>query len=192
MKPVKILVKLHALYHISHDHFVGYWKSMYDYPKNHLYSNNISLDSFTYDNLLELFTWKNGMHLSNAKQYSLLDIAAGLDLINDLKRNYSEDVFVEHFSDVAALWQLFLRHIIQPTLFPLFDKHVYRAFRYLQNQEKGELENDDKLQIQQYFEEYFPFYWEMEENTEKYSGKDIDDALWAFGKFLSQYPKAFS
>jgi len=34
---------------------------------------------------------------------------------------------------MSAIWQIFLLHIIDPTNYPIFDQHVYRAHYYLEH-----------------------------------------------------------
>lgn len=191
MTPVKLLVKFEPNYQTDYDGFIRYWKNIYSYPNSSLYYNNINLREYTVRNLYDLFRWKNGMNLSTLKSVSFnRSIALRIGAVNNLKEYYDEETFMSHFSNVSTIWQIFLRHTIQPNQFPIFDQHVYRAFCYLQKQEKRELVNDNKIKLDIYFREYLPFYLDIEENTSnEFSKKDIDDALWAFGKFLNEYPK---
>jgi hypothetical protein len=191
MKPLKLLVTVNADYDTSYSDFVGYWKEQYSYPNSHWYYDNINLTKYNHHNICDLFCWKNGMNLSHPKQLVVNSIALKLDFVNQLKQQYDEDFFVREFGYLSAIWQVFLRHIIQPAQFPIFDQHVYRAFRYLQRQEKDEIPNNKVLKLKIYFEQYLAFYLDMEENTELFTGKEIDDALWAFGKFLGNHPKMF-
>jgi hypothetical protein len=187
----KLLVSFKTDYQITVDEFVEYWSSHYSYQFDSLYLENIGRMSFDTNHIQELYTWKNGMKLSIAKQMSLDKlIIEKVDFINELKGNWDDMQFKKEFNEVSAIWQIFLKHIIKPEEFPIFDMHVYRAFKYLQLKEKdGELpfSRNEKLRI--YEEEYLPFYWDLEDLMENKNSKKLDEALWAFGKFLSNYPK---
>jgi hypothetical protein len=188
MKPLKLFVTLSTNYNASYDEFVGFWKSQYKFPDMNLYTENIGVAELDNRNLYDLFSWKNGMNLSGKKQISVNKLFQKLDVINQLRSRFDEDLFEQNFRNVTPIWKIFLRHILCPEDHPIFDKHVYRAFRYLQHQDIDELPAN-KFKEELYFQEYIPFYLDMREHCKQYSSKEIDEALWAFGKFLSRYPK---
>lgn len=188
MMPTKLYVNLATNYQVSPDEFVEYWKDQYSYPNQHLYTDNIHLREYTTRNLYDLFCWKNGMNLSSKKQIGFNKIAQQLDVINRLKLDFNEDLFESHFGKMTTVWKIFLRHVIDPERNPIFDQHVYRAYRYLHRQDKEEIV-EEKVKEEVYHREYRDFYLDLERNCSRYNGKEIDDALWAFGKFISRYPK---
>jgi hypothetical protein len=173
------------------DAFVSYWKAQFEFQNMHLYTDNINEAELDLTNLYELYSWKNGMELSVPKQISVTKISHHLPLINRFKNGgINEEEFENAFSKVSAIWKIFLRHIIRPDENPIFDQHVYRACRYLQDGEKIELENNNRLKEEEYFQRYIPFFWDVREQVnQRFTNKDIDEALWAFGKFISTYPK---
>lgn len=82
------------------------------------------------------------------------------------------------------IWSVFVLHCIYPNIFPLYDQHVYRAFEYLQS-------NGNRIHLGlapnfwQDFRRYSDFYFSLLKSS-KYSGAEVDRALWAFGKDLKQ------
>lgn len=182
----KLFITLKQDYTATPDDFVSFWRDQYEYPNMHWYTDNINLPDLNYRNLYDLFCWKNGMNLSTKKQGTFHKISAHLDVINQLRREFDESLFTSKFNWLTPVWKIFLRHVIQPNEAPIFDQHVYRAYRYIHKQEKEE--TAAKRIEALYLCEYVPFFWTMEEAC-TYSSKEVDDALWSFGKFLSQYPK---
>jgi len=170
--------------------FVSYWKAQYEFPNMNWYTDNINEVELDLRNLYDLYCWKNGMNLSGPKQISVTKISQQLSLINRFKNGgINEEEFENAFGGVSAIWKIFLRHIIRPDENPIFDQHVYRACRYLQDGEKIELENNNRLKEEEYFQRYVPFFWDVREQVDqRFTNKDIDEALWAFGKFISTYP----
>jgi hypothetical protein len=189
MERHKLLVALTPNYNPSVDEFIEYWKSQYNYPRMELYNNNIILQQLDLPNLRELYEWKNGMKLSSAKSRSLTKIAAELPLINHYKMKGIDQVeFNKRFDWMSTVWKVYLMHIISPTEYPIFDQHVYRAFCYLQKQVKEDSLGTNKQKETIYYEHYIHFYGDFKDASEKFNEKEIDSALWAFGKFLSMYP----
>ncbi len=82
-------------------------------------------------------------------------------------------------------------HIIQPEQYPIFDQHVYRAFKYIvEHVNDATLPLYDRYNMKIYFNDYLPFYLNCKENmNDRFTSKQLDDALWLFGKFLNQYHK---
>ena len=169
--------------------FIDEWAGKYTYIKEHIYERYIPLKRPTRRALEELYEWKNGRRLSNKKQKSLeekiiMKIGEIQYLINDFNLNRFETIF----SNVAAIWRIFLLHIIN-CKFPIFDQHVYRAMRYLEGDHIGNefelLKKPDEERYRVYKEEYVPFVREVEAKTGK-SGRTVDKALWTFGKELKR------
>jgi hypothetical protein len=171
----------------SPEAFTDYWCEQYDYAEPGLYKEQIGVRPITPEGLRLLFAWKNGMPLSARKAQALEEkIIAKLPVIQALSEKVDEAVFKEHFGKLRVVWQVFLLHIIDPEHFPIFDQHVYRAYRSIKDIGQVGLEAEPKLTMAGY-REYQVFYQEL---LKQYDGipKRVDDALWAFGKFLSRYP----
>ena len=120
--------------------FVKSWGSLYNYPKYEFYKSTVTKTEFTEGDLRYLFEWKNGMNLSAKKDQSFLNqILKHEDLIYELKKEFDMEKFENTFGKMSAIWQIFLLHIIKPSNCPIFDQHVYRAFRFIQNLDEEEL-----------------------------------------------------
>lgn len=164
--------------------FVEFWSGFYAYPKEHLYSEKIEKNQFDIDDIEKLYEWKNGRNLSQQKEFSLRkNITDKIDAINQLKSEFNFDHFIREFAEVSAIWKIFLLHMISPQEYPIFDQHVYRAFYFLTNNELREIPYYNKTKEKIYFEQYVDFFKGLLERTNS-SQKKMDEALWAFGKFL--------
>lgn len=176
----------------SLDSFIDTWSKGYNYPNMKLYSDSIFKRELSYSDLKNLFVWKNGMPLSSKKEKSFEEkISKKLSLINQLKSNWNEEIFYQEFDNLSAVWKIFLLHIITPEQYPIFDQHVFRAFKYITEHVKdAELPLYEVAKLKIYYKNYLPFYLNCKERMgEVYTSKDLDDALWLFGKFLNEYPK---
>jgi hypothetical protein len=181
-------VVLRSDYQATYDEFVGFWKEQYDFPNPEWYTDNIGVPRFTHDNLHYLFRWKNGMDLSAKKRTSFDKIAKDLNTINLLRNEFDHSTFESVFGFLSPIWKIFLRHIIDPGKNPIFDQHVYRSYRFIQHRDSLEIPGNKKKE-EVYHKKYVPFYQAIEKKCPRYSTKEIDEALWAFGRFLSIYPK---
>ena len=162
--------------------FVGFWNAFYSYSLEEYYTPIIEKKRFSKDDLLKLFEWKNGGKLAKKKQKALDSIIAKIDRINALKANFCFDTFLKEFSFVKGMiWKMFLLHVIQPDSYPIFDQHVYRAYLFIAKNQRGEIP-DNKRKQDVYFKEYAPFFNKLA--GKGISRKKLDEALWAFGKFL--------
>lgn len=164
--------------------FINFWSQFYIDPKESKYFGNINKISLDKDALLALFEWKNGSKLSNKKAKSFKDkILSKLKIINSLKisSNFELEKFLKEFKNVSTIWKIFLLHIIKPVKYPIFDQHVYRAFYYIKYSNVRELLYDNKEKEKKYFEDYLPFFKQIQGGCPV---KKFDESLWSFGKFL--------
>ncbi len=176
----------------SLDDFIDVWSKAYVYSNMELYSDIILKNELKLSDLEKLFQWKNGMPLSDKKANSFEQkILNKVSIINELKIKWNQSLFNQEFEEISTVWKIFLLHIIQPEKYPIFDQHVYRAFKYITEQvNSAELPYYNKTKLNIYYKEYLPFYLDCkEEMNSKFSPKHLDDALWSFGKFLNEYPK---
>lgn len=107
-----------------------------------------------------LFEWKNGMKINGhlRKQASIVKVISKLTQVNKLKADFDLLYFKRHFSDISAIWQIFLLHIIQPTQFPIFDQHVYRAHIFLLDKTITEIPTHQPYKLNYYYDNYLPFF----------------------------------
>ena len=165
--------------------FITFWSKKYAYGGDEKYKL-VYKKPLTKDDLKVLYTWKNGMELSKAKNKSLeTKILLHLEKINALKAQKEIDlkVFREEFGHISAVWQIFLLHIIQPKTYPIYDQHVHRAYRYIKGQSYKDINasiyKTKKLAF--YFDEYLPFI----ESQRISNLREMDKAFFAFGQFLN-------
>lgn len=53
------------------DEFINHWSKLYFYVNEDLYDNSIDKEIFIKEDIQNLYTWKNGMRLSEVKQRSV-------------------------------------------------------------------------------------------------------------------------
>jgi hypothetical protein len=163
--------------------FVKKWKKFYRYPRENLYKNNIQKSKFDEGDLINLYIWKNGGNLSELKRTSLTEnIIRKLDVINELKSDFDIDKFESEFKDVSAIWKIYLLHLIAPGDYPIFDQHVCRAYYYIEKKKIEEIPQNNRNKEEIYFHEYLHFFNRLA--AEGIDRKELDEALWAFGKYL--------
>lgn len=176
------------------DLFIENWKKFYESDKNKdsIYFENLRLiNELTEDSIQKLFEWKNGMRLSPRKQESVDKIKKDLTNIvlkfeksgkseKDLKEIY--DYSYKFFKD-GYIWNLFFLHILKYDICPIADMYAYRAFNYICNGE-----NELPVYNWDTYIKYLDFFNEIATKTNRITNekrKEIDEAFWGFGKFLS-------
>jgi hypothetical protein len=183
---------------VSWDEFVAHWKAMYNYSsKNESYDtyvlNRPVAFVFEADHIRELYRWKNntGDRLAAPKAASVENkIVPHLEVIQQLYDRWDDSKFDTYFGGVSTVWQTYLMHIIQPARFPIFDQHVYRAYTYLQTGNAEELKGTTKRTLALY-RQYQTFFDDIQGQS-RCDPRDLDKALWAFGKFIKQYKPLLS
>lgn len=175
--------------------FVACWSKLYNYQeKRNLeakYDNNIRQYPISEDNIRELFEWKNGIeNISSSKSNFVQEIVKQLPKIKELNEIWDEAEFIRFFDPAkgAAIWNIYLMHIVNPDQNPIFDQHVYRAYRYLQSKEIKEIGYSNRNKFALYRTEYRPFLSKLQKET-NCDPREIDKAMWAFGRFLKNYSK---
>ena len=141
--------------------FISFWSKLYVYDNAVLYER-IHNKTLSEDDLKDLYKWKNGMKLSQAKEKSLnTKIISKLEIVNNLRAasNFDLEYFLKEFKQVSGVWKVFLLHILKPNRFPIYDQHVHRAYRFINNQSSNDIRASMKesLKLEFYFEEYYPF-----------------------------------
>ena len=165
--------------------FISFWSELYVYDNAVLYER-IHNKTLSVDDLKDLYKWKNGMKLSQAKEKSLnTKIISKIEIINILRTpsNFDLEYFLKEFRQVSVVWKVFLLHILKPNRFPIYDQHVHRAYRFINNQPsdgiKASMKESVKLKF--YFEEYYPFV----KRSNVRDLKKMDEGFFAFGQFIN-------
>jgi hypothetical protein len=187
--PTKTFHVLHLNLSQNANVFVKCWSSLYNYPDYELYKSTVTKPEISKKDLRKLFTWKNGMALSSKKENSFLSqVLQHEELVNELKKEFNQKKFEKTFGKMSAVWQIFLLHIIQPYEYPIFDRYVYRAYRFIQNLDEQRLPSSQSERLKLFHEEYSPFFNDMVRLADEFDQFDIDKALWTFGKVIKEYP----
>jgi hypothetical protein len=165
--------------------FISFWSKLYAYDNAVLY-DKIHYKVLSEKDIKDLYQWKNGMKLSQAKEKSLnTKIISKIEIVNNLRAasNFDLEYFLKEFKQVSVVWKVFLLHIISPSMYPIYDQHIHRAYRFMNNEAldgiKASMNESVKLKF--YFEEYYPF---VKESKIK-DLKKMDEAFFAFGQFIN-------
>ena len=162
--------------------FVDFWAARYSYPDQELYDANVGQE-LTETRILDLFTWKNGTPLSNAKRESVLrNFVARRAELNQVQQNETAANLLSRFSEGGAIWRIFWLHCWQPARFPIYDQHVHRAMRFIQQGVLEEIPVTNPQKIRVYLHSYMAFHTQFD----CINFRIVDKALWAFGKFLKE------
>ena len=175
--------------------FIEFWQRFYNYSStNPAYEELIinrlrPFSDYTANQVRQLYLWKNNTKdkLNINKTSSVERMVQKLDIINQLVHEWNEVLFKVHFGKISTVWQVFLMHIISPDRFPIFDQHVYRAYSYLTNQGSLALSGNVQNQLLLY-KQYQLFFDQIQQDCSSISPRTIDQALWAFGRFIKQLP----
>jgi len=165
--------------------FISFWSRLYAYDNAVLY-NKIHHKVLSEKDIKDLYQWKNGMKLSQAKEKSLnTKILKKINIINSLRATAEIDLdyFLKEFKEVSVVWKVFLLHIISPTMYPIYDQHIHRAYRFMNKQASDGIKAsmNESVKLKFYFEEYYPF---VKESKIK-DLKKMDEAFFAFGQFIN-------
>jgi len=169
----------------SLEEFISFWSRLYAYDNAALY-DKIHHKVLSEKDIKDLYQWKNGMKLSEAKEQSLnTKIIKKIKIINSLRAITEIDLgyFLKEFKEVSVVWKVFLLHIISPNRYPIYDQHIHRAYRFMHNEASDGISAsmNETTKLKFYFEEYYPF---VKESKIK-DLKKMDEAFFAFGQFIN-------
>ena len=91
--------------------------------------------------------------------------------------------FLKNFGG-GAIWRVFLLHCWQPQRFPIYDQHVHRAMEFIETRTAREISNSTRVVLRDYTDRYLPFWRRFSATPDR----EVDKALWVFGKVLKQFP----
>jgi hypothetical protein len=175
--------------------FVAFWKRLYHGFDNAKYKAVVSKDKLDTEDIRKLFLWKNNMGegLTPKKKVFIDYVIKEIHTVNLLKRSFSWSLFEEKFSKRGPVWIITLLHAINQNEFPIYDQHAYRAYSFI---DTGKLVSKSEIpkshQVFKVYKMYKAFFDRLKNQVSDYTPKEVDEALWAFGKFLSLYPQMIS
>jgi hypothetical protein len=123
---------------------------------------------------LHLFEWKNGSILSQSKLSSVIQ-----NYPLSFPKNQLEKRYMDPAASGGAIWNIFYMHCIDSEIWPIFDQHTYRAMHFVKTGKLKEISSAKPEVYESYKREYIPFVETL--NSDQ---RNIDKALYAFGKFL--------
>lgn len=169
---------------VTADGFVEFWEPLYVYPLEPLYTENIG-KPLTPRRVRDLYYWKNGGKLSDAKRASVeTNFIQRIREARALPKNTLPGDFLARFGEGGAIWRIYWLHMWQPERYPIYDQHVHRAMSWIQNGKASEIPSYDPNKIATYLEEYVPF---VRESFRRQDQRRVDRALWACGKALKPF-----
>jgi len=197
--------------------FVEYWSKHYFYDTIKAFDSDEIIDyinelnlgnNLTEQNIKRLLRWKDPRMLTekilsgsnqgkeNKKVNSVIEKR---DCINKFRQGEISDnefkIETEKIFQSGFVWHIFLFHIARPFEYPIADQNVFRAFSRQKHTNVPEDWDGYKHYMNYFFQiaisaniiEEIPKGHEpnIEEIVKRL--KKVDDALFAFGKFLSSY-----
>ncbi len=181
--------------------FVEFWQQFYQSKvPDEVYQTNLNVGAeLTGENISQLWRWKNeryGSPLIEPTQAILEDINRfrNLEHIDEAK----EREFWQRVATITPgiVWQVFLFHMARPQDYPIFDQHVVRAYLALTTgylwRNPGEVGapcyNFERFSSS--YSGYRSFFFNLVEEAGSPEPKQVDRALWAFGRHLKRLHRA--
>lgn len=167
--------------------FVKTWSKMYRYPQEGKYEKNIDTALKDKRSFIEMYKWKNGTKdkISNRKMEVIEEYWDKVSILRRLKNNFDWEAFEEGFrpNENAAIWKLFLLHLVDKSKFPIFDQHVYRFYMFNQEGVIEEIGSSNKKKFDFYKSVYQPWFNKIQK-TNHLNSKRMDEAFFVYGKAL--------
>ncbi len=91
---------------------------------------------------------------------------------------------LQHILTGGRVWRIFFLHCCLPDECPIYDQHVHRATTFLQDEQAQEIDKlPDAKVFTFYLDRYRPFLADFARLASA-CPRDVDRALWAYGKAL--------
>lgn len=167
--------------------FVEHWSQFYSYGNEYKYRDNIKSVLIDRDSFINLFKWKNGTgdKISQSKMKTIDRFWSNIHVLRELKNEFSWDKFESNFNPNKGpnIWKLFLLHLIEPNLHPLFDQHVYRFYQFHKNGQILEIPSNSSKRYNFYKNEYYDWFNRIKDDYHL-NPKKMDESFFTFGQFL--------
>ena len=166
-----------SISHVQPKDFVQFWEQLYSGYDEDFYKENIG-KPLTEELITKWFDWKNGTPLSAAKK---LTIRRYLSPEERIGLDANEDTLAEFLNRPGgAIWRIFWLHLQHPQHFPIYDQHVHRAMAFMLKWPKLTIPAYNPTKARNYLQFYRPFF----DRFEDFKDRQVDRALWSFGRFL--------
>jgi len=145
-----------------------------------MYSNLIRKDELTVDDLEKLLSWKSPRFRKTTRN----ELENNIKEINDLRKGRPReprlDDFVRKFypdyPEGAPIFGTFIKHILNPDEFPVYDQFVHKAYHRL-----GGTQIIGNC-LMDCYEKYQSFFKEQKAKL-GCTDKQVDEAIWAYGRY---------
>lgn len=171
--------------------FVDYWQEKYRYGNETVYECHIDKDlTNDEESLQKLFVWKNGHRKPSRNKQKSIDekiIWLNSDSVRCCKKEQIIEKAKKKYLNCkknGAIWNIFFLHCLDPEEWPIYDQHTYRAMMYIKTGKILKDEKNDCEKYKNYRKRYIPFFKSKFKGCDR---RDVDKALFAFGKFLKTY-----
>jgi hypothetical protein len=167
--------------------FVDRWSSSYNLSQEHKYLENIKSPFASWSAFEALFQWKNqtGDQIAEGKLKTLKSFWDQKAILKRLQDDFNWKTFEDAFKPKksATIWKCLLLHLIKPSVFPLYDQHVYRSYQFITKGKIEEIPNSGSKKYLFYKENYMPWFNELVE-TYNLNPKKLDEAIFEYGRFI--------
>jgi hypothetical protein len=140
---------------------------------------------FAPEEVVELFRWKAiDRFFPSQRPHVEKNFVAYREAAHALRADITAREFLVKFPNGGRIWRIAWLHFCYPDRFPIYDMHVHRAMTVMLDGQMDELAKyrDDDDVVNLYVERYCPFYERF--GNEGIVGRDVDRALWVFGKLV--------
>lgn len=164
--------------------FIEKWRRDYfERDEEEAYSVPISADDLTSEDIDRLLKWKSPFFRSEVRR----KLKAQLRTINRLRHteDLDEDVandfvrkFYPSYPDGAIVLGSFIKHMLRPLDYPVYDQYVHTAYHIL-----------EKVQEDNCLTPCYPTYAKFFTRLRGRLGCDykvLDEALWAYGRYRDE------
>jgi hypothetical protein len=161
--------------------FVRFWEKLYSGYDEDFYREHIG-QPLTEERIANWFKWKNGRRLSARKVQT---VRRYLSPEEHIGRDADRDTLAEFLNrSGGAIWRIFWLHLQHHKHFPIYDQHVHRAMAFMLNWPAREIPVENAKKVCIYLDSYRPFF----DRFGDFDHRQVDRALWGFGRFLkSEY-----
>lgn len=167
--------------------FLAKWRKEY-YERNdrEKYTNRIKKNALTSEDIKVLLEWKSRRFKKEIKDKLISsEIVKRINMLRK-KEPWEEteiDEFIKKFypdyPNQAPILGTFIKHLIKPDEFPIYDQYVHKAYHDLRK-------IPEQNCLMECYRDYSAFFKKTKERLQC-SSKELDEAFWAYGASLSQH-----
>jgi hypothetical protein len=163
--------------------FVNNWAGVFPLPDEENYRVHLRKKVHDEESLRFLFHWKFRVAQGSKKEEWLITVLQKIALINEWKQQKAFDpqVILSAFPGLPSEWKLFLLHLLQPEKYPFFSAYTMAAYASVTENDLKSVARKRREKF--YLEIFIPF---IRQEFYDIPMHKTDQALYAFGKFISE------